>query len=318
MSFNADLAAEQLAGIYQRSYDRILERVARKTSAGNVTAYERTLLRDIDAILAELDTYSQQYVRQVIPKSYRQSQQNIIGWMNARGLPIEPVVAGFGGVHRAAIDVLAQNMYDNLRDANNFVGRRIRDQWRRVQLEVTTETLAEGRTLREARRRLLEVVADEGLGSFRDAKGRVWRMDSYAKMVSRSTTREATNLGRMNQLRELGRDLVQFSSHSSPCEICAPLENRVYSMSGEDTRYPKLDVAFGDYANIHPNCKHSVSPYVEDLDDNPEQTREQSNRPFDEDPRSAAEVAQYEREQEQNRQRLDRRKAREAKKAEEV
>ena len=71
-----------------------------------------------------------------------------------------------------------------------------------------------------------------------------------------------------------------------------------------------LQTASGWYACnfiITHNCRHRLTPYVPEGDDDPDKTREFSNRPF-EDTRSAADKEAYERQQEMARLRRDRRK----------
>jgi len=79
---------------------------------------------------------------------------------------------------------------------------------------------------------------------------------------------------------------------------CSVYEGRIYSISGNDTRYPKLDEAFsGGYSTIHPNCTHSATVYIEEFDDNAEQQRKESNRPFTIDKDKKASIEAYNRDQ---------------------
>jgi hypothetical protein len=141
-------------------------------------------------------------------------------------------------------------------------------------------------------------LVDRGITAIRDKNGREIRLASYAGMVARTTVREATNTATINEQAEIGNDLVQMTSHGSSCPICGPLEGRVYSISGKDKRYPPLSSAFpGGYKTIHPNCAHSVTPYLEEFDDDAEQTRKFSQRPIDQDPRSKEQIDSYYKEQ---------------------
>ena len=69
-------------------------------------------------------------------------------------------------------------------------------------------------------------------------------------------------------------DLWQIVKIGSTCPVCAPLEGRIYSKSGNNPDYPPLTVAFGKidpagsndltntYLNIHPNCLHALVRYT--------------------------------------------------------
>lgn len=308
MAFDPNLAVEQLIAIYKQAYVKILERIADREARGNSTEFERTLLRDVTQILLELDFVVEHWAEQVIPRIYQGSAAEAIRAWTKSGLKPPNLNASFAQVHRAAVETLVSNFTANLHEANAFVGRRIRDEFRRAQLRAVTEKVTTGQTVRDAKKELQRRLMEQGLTAFRDAAGRVWRLDAYAEMAVRSVTAEATNMGLVNQLRGMGYDLVRITEHHAPCPICAPLEGRVYSISGKDPRYPKLEVAMGEYMHIHPNCRHRVVPYIEELDPNPEATRRKSNRPLDYDPRSEAEKRAYEREQRMNRLRRQRRR----------
>jgi hypothetical protein len=117
-----------------------------------------------------------------------------------------------------------------------------------------------------------------------------------------ATTREATNTATMNQLEYNGYDLVKMSSHATTCAVCAVYQGRVYSISGNTPFYPKLSIAFsGGHANIHPNCRHVVVPYIVALADDAEGDKAFSNRPFNIDNRSKAAIERYNNDQAEKR-----------------
>ena len=130
-------------------------------------------------------------------------------------------------------------------------------------------------------------------------------LDAYAQMVSRSTTREAGNLARENQLVENGYDLVEMTTHYPTCDKCSRFQGRVYSLTGKDKRFPSLmETAFsGGYRNVHPNCRHSIIPYIESMhtDGENQQTVADGGKPFN-DNRSDAEKGLYSKQQAENRQ----------------
>jgi len=289
-----ELATEQLLAIYrQASQELLLKAVeASARNAKGSAAYYRSLWAQVEDKIRTLDMAVGSYSKQVIPLAYSYGVNEAVKGLLHLGLRAKGYDA-FQKLHESSIKILVENLNDNLIEANHLMGRRIKDEWRRAQLEAITRKQATGETWKQTQKSFTEQVAEKGLGSFKDSMGRVWQIDRYAEMVSRSVTREATNSGLMAQLTSLGYDLVQMSSHSSPCPICAPLEGRVYSISGESKDYPKLDKAFGEYANIHPYCKHVLLPYVPELDENVKQTKELSNRPFDIDPRTKNKINVY-------------------------
>jgi len=101
-------------------------------------------------------------------------------------------------------------------------------------------------------------LSEQGVKGFTDKLGRKWTLANYAKMCASVAESEARTQGTINTLTDLGEDLVQVSEHPHPTDICSPYEGRVYSISGDSGRYPKLREA----PPFHPNCKHLLLAYT--------------------------------------------------------
>jgi len=52
--------------------------------------------------------------------------------------------------------------------------------------------------------------------------------------------REAQSESIKESMKEFGEDLVEIPVHDNPCEICAPYQGQVYSISGGTPGYPLL------------------------------------------------------------------------------
>lgn len=90
----------------------------------------------------------------------------------------------------------------------------------------------------------------------------------------------------------LNTDLIEILPHGLTCAECSKYQDRVYSISGKDTRFPKLPDFIFQYGGIHKGCRHSFCAYVLDMDANPRSTIRRSNRPYT-DKRSKAERDEY-------------------------
>ena len=303
-------ATTALVLIYRQAYIKLLQRITKRAQAGNSIVYDAAMARDVRQILDELDEVTAQWARTVVPRLYADGVKFAAAAWVSNGVSPPPLRAGFAQVHRAAVEAIASNMTNQLKDATAFVGRRIEDNVRRATLEAAAEKFATGQRLKDMKRELVQTFVNDGLTAIRDGSGREWRLDTYAEMVTRTTTAEAANAGLVNQLKGYGHDLVQLSEHRSPCAICAPYEGRVYSMTGKTEGYPRLDQVPGfdmGYMNFHPNCRHAVTAYIPDFDKDAEGTKAMSNRPF-EDERTEADKRAYARSQEQNKLRRDRKR----------
>ena len=107
------------------------------------------------------------------------------------------------------------------------------------------------------------------------------------------------NKNRIQQLSSLEYDLVQMTTHYPTCEKCAIMQGRVFSISGNDKRFPPLSIAYEEGTHsVHKGCKHCIAPWIENAYGRTAvfDMIEFSNRPFV-DPRSQEEIALYEKQQ---------------------
>lgn len=278
-----------LISVYQTSQKRLTEILARQLDLNNSTFYTNRMLTQIDAELKALNEYAAVWTDKNIPAAYEKGAQTAYATFRTLAIPFDER-AGNANI----VQLLTRNSYGMLEDAAHSVGRMIKDEVRKAGVETIAEKLATGSTVKQTKARLLERFQQNGITALTDKRGREIRLDSYSELVARSTTREATNTGTLETAKGEGFDLVKMSSHSSSCPVCAPLEGRVYSITGNTPGYPKLDRAYsGEYANIHPNCGHTLSIYVPELDKNAEEQKQFSNRPFEVDERAKKQIDSY-------------------------
>lgn len=222
----------------------------------------------------------------------------------------------FAQIHNDAIHSIANEMQYHIGQGLAQAGRQIErylndardDVLRQTGLKATAQKLATGSTVQDMKNNLIERLQNEGFMTVQYGQGKnayQVSLDAYAQMVARSTTREAGNLARENQLIENGYDLVEMTTHYPTCEECAKFQGRVYSLTGKDKRFPAIfDTAFkSGYRNIHPNCRHVIVPWIEGLQTNDEikEMISKSNKDF-KDIRSDAERDLYSKGQALNRQ----------------
>ena len=104
--------------------------------------------------------------------------------------------------------------------------------------------------------RLRQLVDDEKLITIGE---RTYNLSKYAEMVARTTLREAQTRATLDLCATYENDLVEISDHNTDCVLCEQYEGNVYSLSGNDPEYPKLE----EETPFHPNCQHSMLPTSE-------------------------------------------------------
>lgn len=139
-------------------------------------------------------------------------------------------------------------------------------------------------------------------------------VDGYAKMVCRSARTESANIENLRVAQTFGTDLVECVGNAVTCEVCAQFRGRVFSVSGDDKRYPPLRGSANSplregYDLIHPNCRCEFRAYFEALHtpEENETKRKFSNRPFEGDKRTDAQRRAYQEWQTVQRRAIDER-----------
>lgn len=81
-----------------------------------------------------------------------------------------------------------------------------------------------------------------------------WYQDAETYVQSQATFHSCINAG---------CDLVQVSRSPTCCDICAPYDGQIYSLSGQSSKYEMLPVMFP----LHPHCRHDLIPYAEEFEE---------------------------------------------------
>ena len=83
--------------------------------------------------------------------------------------------------------------------------------------------------------------------------------------------------------KKLKTDLVECPKLPKPCKICATYQDRVYSISGKDKRFPKLPDTVFLYGGFHEGCRLNFFPFTYGISTMASGKRDAvkwSNRPF--------------------------------------
>lgn len=307
-----------LIEIYREAQARLAEIVTGNYGAGTRTYYN-SVLKQLERLMKELEAETGQYISTEIPRQYKKALDDTYAYFKRNNLQMKRPDM-FSHIHSDAVSELANEMRYHINQGISIAGRRVmryldtaRDNTlRQAGLRSAALKAAAGQTVADMQKDLMQRLANDGFLTVQYGTGkRAYQvgLDSYAAMVARSTTREAGNLARENQLTENGYDLMMMTEHYPTCEACAVLQGRVYSISGRDKRFPPLSRAFpSGYRNVHPNCRHVMTYWIEEMQ-SPEEIRAalaRSNAPFT-DNRSDEEIALYSKQQaDSRRMRADR------------
>lgn len=180
--------------------------------------------------------------------------------------------AGFEALHvgayssPAAVLTMARAASNMLASTHVRILREAEDVYRACVSAEAAAALAGGSPTRlVAAQGVLDRFAEAGVRGFVDSAGRSWSLDSYAEMTIRSAVGQARIAGALDRYASNGRDLVWVNGVEEGCEMCAPFEGAVLSISGGGG-YESVDEAIAA-GLFHPNCTHELELYVEGLTD---------------------------------------------------
>jgi hypothetical protein len=256
---------QPLVAVYRRGAAALAYQIQQDLDAGRfgTAVMRRRQLAEVERVLSELQDEAVPIAAKVVEEAYKAGAAETARVLAA---PLEPA---WGAVHREAVTLLVENAVGQLNDMAVQVGRRVEDDYRRIGLHHVTQGIIQGTTRREASSELgrslvangtAAVVERDGrlISAYLDTLGRAWKIDRYAEMVIRTSTREAHSQGALARLADLSYDLVQISSHSHYHDVCTQWDGQVFSTTGRSSTYPRLTPeATPPY---HPNCCHVLTP----------------------------------------------------------
>lgn len=131
--------------------------------------------------------------------------------------------------------------------------------------------LAQGNSVPQIGKRIQELLKARyanGLVEIIGKNGRTYRfsVSRYAAMVAGGVTRQAMTVGTINRATEQGYDLVKLSEQPSTTgDYCNLYAGKIFSISGNDSRFPALSEMPGGGAPLHSHCRHSISIFIPDF-----------------------------------------------------
>mgnify|MGYP002791419185 CR=1 FL=1 len=305
--------------LFLRTEKRLLSEISRKRTQGYVDYAEVAALKRTQKILQDMVDESWNYVPTMIESIFYRSEAAANGYANAAGLT---------ATQMGIVEQLSNNLIGEIVEASTMaqktmeevflVGKRQEGTLRNAALQAVAEQQAAGHGTSKAASSMVQELERNGITSFVDKSGRKWSLQDYCNMATRATARQAEVSAILTA--DPDHDLYKIVKIGSTCPVCAPLEGRVYSRSGDNPDYPALAKAFGKvdpngpddlsntYLNIHPNCLHSLVKYTTmgKTDKQIQKDKDFSSfekNPITVDPRTKKQIAAY-KEKVRNRQKL--------------
>lgn len=135
-------------------------------------------------------------------------------------------------------------------------------------VEIGTETR------REALRKAISQMADNGIYGFVDRAGRHWSPEAYINMDVRTTVHNAAIQSVRNRQQDYGSDIFQVSTHPGARPLCYPYQGKFFTWGSEGGTFtdgdgnrhsykPISSTSYGQPAGLFGiNCGHYPMPQI--------------------------------------------------------
>lgn len=226
---------------------------------------------------------------------FRRSNEDILGKYaptidtETKAMLQEQYAEGGAGDFFRASDVRLQALVDEIQGnearVNQAALRYMDDIYRRTILRTAIALNAGGMTYQKAVDGATKDFLDQGINCVQYADGRQVNIASYAEMALRTCATRAMLMGEARTREALGIDTVLVSQYGACSNTCLPWQGRVYiddvfqaysgpksgsfGVSRNGRQYMRLSVAMNG-GLFHPNCRHTISTWVEGVSRKPE------------------------------------------------
>ncbi|MGG1879377.1 phage minor capsid protein [Paenibacillus cisolokensis] len=282
---------DKLIALYTRASQRLLQLIQILESGSYSRRRKEQIFRQIDDVLSTLTNDAAQEAAVLMGHSYTEGAKEAIEGMKAQGIleeRINPTLQPL--IHQQAVQAIMDETFFRILEATDNMSL---DTKRRVEEVVRTATermLTEGVSRREATKEAVAKMTEQDITGIITKNGARIPADKYMNGVVQYNLRKAHVTGAENMIVQNGYDLVYVNYVGITCQFCAKYQGRVYSISGADPRFPKLELR----PPYHSHCVHSLSAWIEEYQTEEEVKRmiEVSNRPFT-DNRTEADIRRY-------------------------
>jgi Fe-S cluster biosynthesis and repair protein YggX len=259
----SDASVQIFGNIVKEAYTQVYQLLGSGDYSTEIK--RKRLLNQIKSVVDSSDEAIQAWIKVEIPTFYEMGMFEATKGINDRG-GIVRVDDAFVHFHEEALQALSNGIYSDIassmqgltRTGERFIGMGAQ--------QAITQQIGKGQitgeNIRSIRNSISRVLQREGITAMRDKGGREWDLNRYAEMLARTKLTQAHNTGVTNRMVESGYDLVVISNHFGACDLCAPFEGKILSITGRNKEYMSIDQAQSE-GLFHPNCRHVPTPYHE-------------------------------------------------------
>lgn len=205
----------------------------------------------VDSVLSEAQSKTDAILDEIIPKTFYYGVQSADDSLpkNLRKIPMSPAFkeqiilmiedakidfgSGLAGARKVAFTALNQTMREQLTNT------------------IATGTV-KGKGVPKITKDVLNLLGDNGFTTFVTRNGKVWPLQYYSEMLTRTHIIRAANESTVQRAVQLDVNILEMSEHAGvKDQACLDVQGQLFDLTGKE--YPKPPAM-----PIHPNCKHKL------------------------------------------------------------
>ncbi len=249
---------------YKRVESEITELLITDGSARTADELNKRLNSVLNAAVSYLSSVNARFVKEELPRAFNEGKGTSEEPPKRTVAEVNKILAAQG--YRYAKNAFAKNTYIELQTATENAGKEL---VKRVNGIITKLAKKGEDSIYNVQQAIMADLQQRGVLTVEYANGAKQPISSYAAMAARSARIETTNIGAIGRALQAGTDLVIMTTMPQCCKLCGAYQDKVYSISGKDKRFPALfkTVLARGYALPHPNCRHEFIPYFAEAQD---------------------------------------------------
>lgn len=243
--------AEQIGQVYKESGNEMRNIILGYLVARLTLKKRNEALDKIDVVIAEAQSKTDAILDDIIPKAFNYGVSSADAYLPPalKKIPMSPFFKdqivlmiedakidfgfGLGGARKVAHTVLSEAMKEQLVNT------------------IATGTV-QGKGIPKITKDVLGLLGDEGFTTFVTRNGKVWPLDYYSEMLTRTHVIRAANESTVARARQLDINILEMSEHAGvKDQACLDVQGKLFDLTGKEYPMPPT-------MPIHPNCKHKL------------------------------------------------------------
>lgn len=248
----------QLIKLFREELTRINVLYLQAINSDDMSKADR-LLKKLGSIAKTLENEYWERATKRIPQEYLLGSKYIddtltkeasfLAINKATAKELKKMVAELWEVHVDAVNALLNNSKNYVKASLDGMERQALTMLNELQQEKVREKLARatitGDSLQEMKTKIAKYFQSNGITGFKDRSGKLWSLDRYVDMLTRTETSIANIQGTINRAIQLGITKFRVVEQADCCELCS------------EYNWEVVDITDGtvDLPPYHPNCR---------------------------------------------------------------